>query len=65
MAYVVSLIAAGSVTPVPVSRPMTLAQAQEACDLANNAVAYKSARAGAPIGDRYCALNAESLRARA
>ena len=65
MEFVVAFIAAGTVDPIPVSRPMTLALAQEAIDMANNAIARKSRKAGAPIGDRYVALWAESFAARA
>lgn len=66
MKFVVALIKAGTVQPVPVSAPMTLRDAQDAIDTANAAIAAKSARAfGAPVGARYVALNAECFAARA
>ena len=66
MQFVVALIKAGTVTPVPVSSPMALRDAQDAVDTANNAMAAASAHSfGAQVGARYVALNAESLRARA
>jgi hypothetical protein len=65
MDFVVAYIAAGTVEPVRVSYPMALRDAQDVVDTGNNWVAARSAKAGAPMGDRYVALNAESLRARA